>query len=629
MKNHKPILLLIPVLAFLAVLTLTTYQAFSQQSKGIKRKSDLSMIQKTVDSLNNRSRDLIRIDMEQSASLAKTALELSLTNSYEKGTAYAYRNQAILSYFGNNLSLALEYIQNAIEIFEKIQEKDGLADSNITLGLIFYRLGEKEQSLKAHSAAYEHYEHSERKDRYAIAAFNLAEAYYLNKDFDNAVNYAKNSLKVADENSNSSLVTSCLTLIGNVFYTQDKKDSALVYYDQTIEIGMGKNAPANKEALAESYWKKGKILWKSGQSSASLSYFEEALSLAKSINYRPLVADIYLSIIRSYLDMGNLMAAKNHLQEFSDDRSYFLERENEKDAQMVADLLKFQRIEKEAKKIREESEAKTRRLKNLTLVIVLTAVILTLLIGLTILLFRLLKKQKEVNLLKDRFVGMASHEFKTPLAVIASSVELLLIYKQKIEDAALQDKISGHLDKIYRQEKRLLTLVEDILIFEKLSQKKYSLQPEEIDLVVFIGQLLDDLPENEMKLRPIVVNHPQGNSRHLLIDRNLLYHLLINIVGNAYKYSPNAPAPEMDIHFFEDKVSIRVKDFGIGISEADQKFLFSSFFRGKNVGNIKGTGIGLSLVKAIVESIGGEISVESALNMGTSFTIQLPYQGRL
>ena len=621
MNVEKAIILLTYLFIFQSAIALGSDKLSLKQSHLQTNKQE----SKKIDSLNNRSRDLIRIDMEQSASLANMALELSLTNGYEKGTAYAYRNQAIISYFGNNLALALEYIQHAIEIFEKLEDKDGLADSNITLGLIFYRLGEKGKSLEANSAAYEHYKYSNRKDRYAIAAFNLAEAYYLNKDFENAVNYAKNSLEVADQNLNSSLVTSCLTLIGNVFYVQEKLDSALFYFNKTIEIGVGKNAPANKEALAESYWKKGMIFSKNMQKDASLSYFEKALSLAVSINFKPLISDIYLSIIKYHLDLGNISAAKAYLEEFTTERQQIQIKENEKDAKMVADLLKFQQIEKEAKKIHKESESKSKRLKTLTLVISLSVFVLLLLTGLSFLLIRLLNKQKEVNSLKDRFVSMASHEFKTPLAVISSSVELLRIYKQKIQDEGLKEKINGHLDKIYRQEKRLLTLVEDILIFEKLSQKKYSATPEEINLKGFLSNLLEDMPEKEMQKRPLLQCF-KGNEKPLLIDRNLLYHLLINLLSNAYKYSPNAPSPEMEINFQEEKVSILVRDYGIGIPQADQKYLFNSFFRGNNVGNIKGTGIGLSLVKAIVEFLEGEIIVESSLQKGSCFTVNLNYQ---
>jgi Osmosensitive K+ channel histidine kinase len=116
----------------------------------------------------------------------------------------------------------------------------------------------------------------------------------------------------------------------------------------------------------------------------------------------------------------------------------------------------------------------------------------------------------------------------------------------------------------------------------------------------------------------------RGSCNATCIDENLLHHILSNLLSNAIKYSPDGSKIEFEVLCEKEQAMIKIKDPGIGITEADQQKVFDPFFRGKNVDSISGSGLGLSIVKNLVEIQGGKIEVESKVGVGTTFLLILP-----
>jgi signal transduction histidine kinase len=110
----------------------------------------------------------------------------------------------------------------------------------------------------------------------------------------------------------------------------------------------------------------------------------------------------------------------------------------------------------------------------------------------------------------------------------------------------------------------------------------------------------------------------------LFLDRNLLRNIMINLITNAIKFSPEYSAVELDLKRTKHELEIAVRDYGMGIPEEDQKHLFDRFFRGKNASNIQGTGLGLNIVLKYLELLNGFISFESAIGKGTVFYLRIP-----
>lgn len=231
-----------------------------------------------------------------------------------------------------------------------------------------------------------------------------------------------------------------------------------------------------------------------------------------------------------------------------------------------------------------------------------------------------LDKERELNEIKSRFVSMASHEFRTPLSTVLSSASLLSRYTLTDE----QEKRNKHIRKIKDSVKHLNNILEDFLSLGKLNEGRVATSFEPFDLRETIEDTIEETKSILKKGQTI--NCFYEGAAKANSDRKLLMNILINLIGNAIKFSDEGMPIEVRTHSNEDSVTVAVVDRGIGISKEDQEHLFSSFFRGKNVLNIQGTGLGLHIVKRYLDILGGSVKLESELDKGTTITIILPNQ---
>jgi PAS domain S-box-containing protein len=225
-----------------------------------------------------------------------------------------------------------------------------------------------------------------------------------------------------------------------------------------------------------------------------------------------------------------------------------------------------------------------------------------------------MQREKELNDLKSKFVGMVSHEFRTPLATISSSVELVKLISEKF-DKDLFDKIFKHTNKVNEQIKRMTELMNEVLLISKIESGGVSATFEKIDLMSIIRDV-----KTEHAYTDFQININSKSKKIILnIDQNMIHHILTNLISNAIKYSSDLKIVDINIIAQDDFVSIEVRDYGIGIPEKDQAKLFTSFFRASNISNLPGTGLGLVVVKYFLDLHGGTIDVKSTQNKGSSF----------
>ena len=230
-----------------------------------------------------------------------------------------------------------------------------------------------------------------------------------------------------------------------------------------------------------------------------------------------------------------------------------------------------------------------------------------------------LLKEKELGQLKSTFVSTASHQFRTPLAVIQSNVQLLEMFNasgKKIEPEKYK-KVSGRITEAIA---KMTGLMDDVLILGKISAGKVQYDPEDIALVEFCEKLANEF--NDLKTDGSHLNFViKGEPYNVVLDPKLLAHSLSNLISNAFKYSVGKKNPDLTIHFKPNEIVVSIKDYGIGIPEDELPKLFQPFFRAKNVTEIKGTGLGLSIAKEYIEVNKGQIAVKSTLGEGSCFEI--------
>ncbi|MFK8105464.1 MAG: PAS domain S-box protein [Saprospiraceae bacterium] len=228
-----------------------------------------------------------------------------------------------------------------------------------------------------------------------------------------------------------------------------------------------------------------------------------------------------------------------------------------------------------------------------------------------------LTKEMELGELKSRFVSMASHEFRTPLSSILSSANLLGRYDQ----TAQQDKRMKHVNRIESSVKNLTVILNDFLSLEKLESGKVRFNPISLDFKEYIQQVLDEVSLMAKPNQKLL--HEHTGERQLWIDEHLLKNIILNLLSNGLKYSPEGGDVQLISNFENGLLKIEVKDSGIGIPVADQVHLFTRFFRAQNAATIQGTGLGLTIVKRYLDLMDGKIYFESTENEGSSFFLEI------
>ncbi len=229
-----------------------------------------------------------------------------------------------------------------------------------------------------------------------------------------------------------------------------------------------------------------------------------------------------------------------------------------------------------------------------------------------------LSKEKQLNELKSRFIAMASHEFRTPLSAILSSVSLIGRYTQVNE----QPKRDKHIDRIKANVSNLTGILDDFLSLSKLEEGKVESNPVWIELEAFLQDVCEEM-HSLAKPGQSIVLHYQGDPE-IYLDKRLLKNILLNLLSNATKYSPPHTSIEVTGEVNPHFIRICVQDHGIGIPEEEQGHLFERFYRAHNATNIQGTGLGLNIVQKYVSLMEGKVDFHSVLNEGTAFTITFP-----
>ena len=230
-----------------------------------------------------------------------------------------------------------------------------------------------------------------------------------------------------------------------------------------------------------------------------------------------------------------------------------------------------------------------------------------------------LEREKELSILKSKFVSMASHEFRTPLASIGATSDVIMRYFDKLS----RSDINLRLEKIKREVDDMTMMLEDILIIGKSNSQKLDFKADLLDLVSLIKEIISEYQLSESKSRTLIYD-TSSPAIMVAADKRWIKHIVVNLLSNAIKYSAEDKQIEISIKKEASGICFSFKDYGIGISKKDVKLLFEPFHRGDNVGEISGTGLGLAILQQAIDLHKGKIEVESKIGEGSNFTITLP-----
>lgn len=232
---------------------------------------------------------------------------------------------------------------------------------------------------------------------------------------------------------------------------------------------------------------------------------------------------------------------------------------------------------------------------------------------------RALKAEQELNSLRYRFLTMTTHEFKTPISTILSSIELLETYGERWG----AEKRNDHINRIKTAAQRLNQMLTEVLEVNRIENASGIELSEGVDLIHLRHETITEIQQADQNQHPLVFVH-SGEIRKIKTDARALRNIISNLLTNAVKYSPPESEILLELRINPSEFIIKVHDRGIGVPIKDRANLYQPFYRGENVSSIPGTGLGLTIVKKSVEALGGEVTHEERVGGGSIFSIQIP-----
>ncbi|MCZ8134536.1 MAG: HAMP domain-containing sensor histidine kinase, partial [Algoriphagus sp.] len=221
-----------------------------------------------------------------------------------------------------------------------------------------------------------------------------------------------------------------------------------------------------------------------------------------------------------------------------------------------------------------------------------------------------LDKEKNLKELREQLMHMTSHEFRTPLSNISSSIELISLLYSRITQEDLQFRFKTIVQNARGNITRLVGMLDDLLLYERVQSDEFEVRSESLNLKPYLEGLIAEVKESKNSDANVLLMIPDEG---VLIqsDKDLLHHIFTNLLGNAIKYLDKRLPIEFEVIANEKTVHFRLKDYGIGIPEKDIEKLFTPFKRASNVAGRPGTGLGLSIVRRMIMKLGGDINVSS------------------
>jgi PAS domain S-box-containing protein len=235
-----------------------------------------------------------------------------------------------------------------------------------------------------------------------------------------------------------------------------------------------------------------------------------------------------------------------------------------------------------------------------------------------------LEREKELNQLKSYFISMTSHQFRTPLTKILGSAELLKSYSNSWTEA---QKLV-YFDRIEYTVEHMIGMLDDILLIAHAESGRLNFSPSPVNLMTFCQSLVEEFQLHH-PTDPKIIFQIKGDcckTQELpLLDPKLLEQILNNLLSNAIKYSDRDQEIYFAVNCQAEQLVFTIQDQGMGISSEEMPHLFEPFHRSKKVRKITGTGLGLAIVKKAADLHNAEITVDSQVGVGTTFTVTIPF----
>ncbi len=600
-----------------------------------------------IDILNEISWELRNVNTARSSVLAEEAYTLAVEKIYRPGMMYGLRNMGIAAYYLSDLETALLKLLDAYQMFENSGDDRGLASVLNWIGNVYLRMGSYTNALEYFSKSMGISQVIGDDENTSSCLTNIGRVYYGLSDFSNALDHHLKSLELRQQFDSAAGEATTFWDVGRTYYGMNDLDNA---YDYTVksfairrEIGDQRGMGASLHVLGEIFQKRkqypqalrqflkarqyvhqsgerwgeaqtltqiGSLYLEYGRPKSAVNYLETALHIGEEIKGMEIVYEAHSLLAEAFKKSGENTKALEHFEQFHKIKEEVTGRQAEQ-------TLKYLQRGFEIEKTKRETEIF--RLKNVELADALEEV-KTLNQHLADLNYDL----EVLNQEKNEFLGIVAHDLKNPLAGIVLASSMIRLHHKKMNTAELEKHAAG----IETTAERMKSIIVNLLDINAIESGKIKLEWKEFDLAKLINTVANEY-EVYAKRKNITMYREIIIPKVLIVgDQDATQQVLDNLISNAIKFSPLGKSIFIRLSQDSHKIHLEVEDQGPGLTEEDKHKLFGKFSRlsARPSAGEDSTGLGLSIVKKLIEEMHGQVWCESEVNQGAKFIVELGLQ---
>ncbi len=596
-----------------------------------------------IELLNQLSLYYTMIDSRKALETTNKALNFATAINYEKGMANAYRNLSIVYfYYDENYSISMEYLQSALDIFQRTDDSVGIANCYISLGHAYRNIRNNEKELEYHKKSFDIFSRLKITERIGVTAMNLGESYKNIGDFGNSRRYLDYAIRLNDSINKLTTLSTCYKAMGVLEFRQKNYKEAEEQFLKALEISGKLGENSQKIATIESMINLAGIYKITGNTKLQLAYLREAAEFSRKYYLISYLQSIYTELISYYATSNNHSAVQKNIEEYKNVSDSVSARQNIDRFNQINSIIQVHELEKNMRNLEEKSLIQNERLRIRNMILIAVFFSVSILVWLLISISRKNKKITEVNKIlksqseiietqsqhleelnntKDKFFSIVAHDLRSPLVSLKQFSDLLI---DQVDSLSI-DEIKSMGNNLQSSIDNAIRLADNLLTWARLQMKDYEVKPEKLNLAELISDL-NDFYKKVAEKKEIEFMCSVDNDITIFSDRNQIAFVFRNLINNAIKFTNrhgfvNLPAKPLP----GGTIQISVTDNGIGFSEDLRNNIF---FIGKKqsitgTAGEKGTGLGLILSYEFVKLNKGILEVESEAGKGTTFRLIL------
>ena len=571
------------------------------------------------------SNSYVRLAMAQSSlgnysaskELTYKALEVAKRTNDWEGLYYAYYKLGNLYLLENEYNLALKNYLKVDSIFEnKVREEPALAGSLHSIGSIYMKYGNYEKAEEYYQLSRKVYVDMKRIQGEKLIDYMLGEVALRKGNFSEAIQLFLPSYSYFEKAGDMTEASKIADLIGQAYIELKEFKEAEKYF-----ILESSNAIKSKNKYNESqaYLGMAEVAKSLKNPLKRLSYLNKAWALYEEMNITYNKTEVLKNLADSYEAIGNFNEANRYLKTYQKLKDSLIAKENFSNFQELETKYQTEKKEQEIALLTSQNELVEQQKKNQRNLL-LGGIGLTSLVGIFFFFLyrnrqKTTKKLKEIDNLKSNFFANISHEFRTPLTLISAPLE------KKLDSNKLSKTDRADFEMMQRNSSRLLNLVDQLLDLSKLESGNLKLSVTKGNLTSVLKSLTSSFKylASQKNINYTVAIEESNN---VLFDKNVIEKTIINLLSNAFKYTPDEGIIQFNSIIDDDQIVITVENSGSTLSKDKIEQLFNRFYQADET--TEGVGIGLSLVKELVTLSHGTISVANTPNNTIEFKVTLP-----